>query len=119
MSGQQRRKRQRDSQTDNDAHVLSHGLCPSHTACQRVTVCERVRAYAPESTLITPFVWVMIKTMRKGGEHQREKSIPVSVLFENDTYCSSSSLFFVWRGAGERGRIISVRFGEQMRWGGL
>lgn len=37
---------------------------------------------------------------------------PIVLLF-------SVFFFVVCWGAGEKGRIISVRFGEQLRWGGL
>lgn len=62
------------SQTDRDSHVLSHGLCPSDAACQHAPTYVTVWVRLPKSTLILPFVCVMIKNKR-GGVNTKEKRI--------------------------------------------
>lgn len=123
MSGQKWRDtdRQRNGGQNNGSHVLSHGPCPSDSSATRDYM--RGCAGLPKFTLIWSFVCVMIKT-KKEGPRPKRKQYSQFLTFSKwhplfFFYLSLSLVFFVWSGAGEMGRIISVRFGEQMRWGNL
>lgn len=59
----------------------------------------------------------MIQT-KEGGLNIKEKSIfPIPCYLKMTPIVLLFSLFLFGGVAGERGKIISVRFGEQMRWG--
>lgn len=106
-------EREKERQTDRGAEQWPS--CPeswpvpfrhSLPTCDRMCDCVRL----PEFTLIRSFVCVTIETKEEGwwgGQAKRENNIPHH--FKTTPIVLLFCVFFVF--GGERGRIISVRFG--------
>lgn len=94
---------------------------PLLTQLANVWLCVCMCVRLPESTLILPFVCVMIQLKEGGCTSKRGRIFPIPCYLKMTpiVLLFSAFFFFFLSGgiAGERGSLISVRFGEQMRRG--
>lgn len=101
------RQRETDSQSERKTDRETMKVMSWVMACALQTQLANMRLHvwlclSASAWIYTDSVFCLCndQKQKRGGEHQREKNIPNSLLFENDTYCSSFLSFFCLVGRG-------------------